>query len=158
LTLLQQNKKMKSIKMRLHDPREGKIRSYAYLTNLGSRIRNEDRVAIATINAQEKTYQYFAVFDGHGGYLTSNYLSLHLHLIVESFLNEDKSPTEALQLALSMLEEKLRKNPRIGSKSGSCALVSLISGDTCWTANVGDSRMLAVSSEAVAQITKDHKP
>ena len=149
---------MRTTKIKLRECGDRKVRNYSYLTSLGNRIKNEDRVTIATINAHEKVYQYFAVFDGHGGYLTSNYLSLHLHGIIEAFLNEDRSPTEALQLAISALEEKLKKNPRIGNKSGSCALACLLSGDTCWIANVGDSRMLAVNSESITQVTKDHKP
>lgn len=115
------------------------------MTNMGNRIKNEDRIAIEIINTRSRIYQYFSVFDGHGGYLTSNYLSLHLHLVLESFLNEDRPPAEALKMSIALLEEKLRKNPRIGSKSGSCALVCLISGDCCWVANVGDSRLLALS-------------
>lgn len=44
------------------------------------------------------------------------------------------------------MEDKLRKNPRISNKSGSCALACLILDDTCWIANVGDSRLLAVNN------------
>lgn len=74
-----QNKKAKMSKGQL----DQKPKPYAYLTNLGGRTKNEDRITIETITTrQHHTYQYFAVFDGHGGYLTSNYLSLHLHLVL----------------------------------------------------------------------------
>jgi serine/threonine protein phosphatase PrpC len=79
LAALQQNKKAKLAK----GHQDQKPKPYAYLTNLGGRSKNEDRVAIETIATRhQRTYQYFAVFDGHGGYLTSNYLSLHLHLVL----------------------------------------------------------------------------
>jgi protein phosphatase 2C family protein 2/3 len=151
--VLQQSKKAKLAK-----GQEQRARTFAYLSNLGGRTKNEDRVSVETITTRQCTYQYFAVFDGHGGYLTSNYLSLHLHLVLESFLSEERPPAEALRLSLALLEEKLRKNPRIGSKSGSCALVCLATGENCWVANVGDSRLLAVGEEGVVQVTRDHKP
>lgn len=61
--------------------------------------------------------------------------------------------------ALKIVEEKLKKNSRLAHKSGSCALICLVSCDSIWVANVGDSRMLTISTKGeVAQLTRDHKP
>jgi hypothetical protein len=79
---LHKNRKAKLNKIKLQEVREFKLKGYCYLTSIGNRIKNEDRITISNITVGESTYQYFAVFDGHGGYLTSNYLSLHLHLIL----------------------------------------------------------------------------
>ena len=45
-------------------------------------------------------------------------------------------------------------------RSGSCAIVVLIVGEVCYTANVGDSRAV-LSSEGgkhVTALSRDHKP
>lgn len=102
LAVLQQNKKAKLAKGS-QEVKE-KAKQYAYLTNVGGRTKNEDRVTVETIvTRHQRIYQYFAVFDGHGGYLTANYLSLHLHLVLESFLSEERPPAEALKLSLALL-------------------------------------------------------
>ena len=45
-------------------------------------------------------------------------------------------------------------------KSGSCAVVSLIVGDMCYVANVGDSRAVlsGESGKKVYPLSVDHKP
>ena len=45
-------------------------------------------------------------------------------------------------------------------RSGSCAIVVLVIGDTCFIANVGDSRALlsAYSGKKIFPLSKDHKP
>ena len=45
-------------------------------------------------------------------------------------------------------------------KSGSCAIVVIISGSKCYIANTGDSRVIMSSNKGkmVIQLSKDHKP
>jgi len=45
-------------------------------------------------------------------------------------------------------------------KSGSCAIVLIIVGDTCYIANVGDSRAVMSGDEGkkVYTLSRDHKP
>ena len=59
---------------------------YAYMTHEGTRVKNEDRIAVHVVEAGGKVYQYFAVFDGHGGHLASSYLANHLHVLVKEQL------------------------------------------------------------------------
>jgi len=48
----------------------------------------------------------------------------------------------------------------INDKSGSCGLVVLIIGDTCFVANVGDSRALLSGNggQKIYPLSRDHKP
>ncbi len=45
-------------------------------------------------------------------------------------------------------------------KSGSCAIVVLIIGDSCFVANVGDSRSLlsGLGGMKIYPLSRDHKP
>ena len=51
-------------------------------------------------------------------------------------------------------------NPTIVDRSGSCAIVILIVGETCYSANVGDSRAMISSNggQIVNPLSRDHKP
>ena len=48
----------------------------------------------------------------------------------------------------------------IADRSGSCAIVILIVGDICYSANVGDSRAIISinGGQMVMPLSKDHKP
>ena len=48
----------------------------------------------------------------------------------------------------------------IVDKSGSCAIVVFLYGDTCYTGNVGDSRAIMSSSggQRISELSIDHKP
>ena len=48
----------------------------------------------------------------------------------------------------------------IPERSGSCAVVVLIVGNTCYVANVGDSRAVlsADSGRKIIALSQDHKP
>ena len=55
--------------------------------------------------------------------------------------------------------EKSRSLPLI-DKSGSCAVVAFIYGDTCYVGNVGDSRAIMSSGagQRISELSIDHKP
>jgi len=53
-----------------------------------------------------------------------------------------------------------RGNPIVIDRSGSCAIVILIVGEMCFSANVGDSRaVISVNNgQVVMPLSRDHKP
>lgn len=72
---------------------------------------------------------------------------------------------EALRVAFdetekAFTEESLAKLPGNHEKSGSCALVLVLYEDTCYIANLGDSRAVLSqnSGQSVYALTRDHKP
>ena len=103
-------------------------------------------------------FDYLAIFDGHAGPHTAQFLSQHLHLALAKLLYRHQPP-QALALALSQADLRLAQHLKMNNKSGSCALVLLVTPDKIWVANVGDSRLLSTdTSGKVAQVTSDHKP
>jgi len=158
--------------------RNGIVRAYAANTNMGLvRNYNEDRVSII-LNIQKPEHRaheswpkcsFFGVYDGHGGSACAEFLRDNLHLYV---VREDCfpwNPKEALQIGFNKVEQKFLEscqgvdengNKTIVERSGSCAIVVLIVGETCFVANVGDSRaVMSVGggSEAIP-LSTDHKP
>jgi serine/threonine protein phosphatase PrpC len=108
---------------------------------------------------------YFAIFDGHGGENCSEYLK-------NNFLNiliENKNFPYDIKLALTETFEKIEKdffNKNKGKekeeidKSGSCALVCIMTENKIFIANIGDSRaiMSINNGTKIKQLTVDHKP
>lgn len=88
------------------------------------------------------------MYDGHGGANCADYLRDNLHQFVIRENSFPWNPREALRKGFENAEKKfleLVENSNAAGvieKSGSCAVVTLIVGDMCYVANVGDSRAL----------------
>ena len=66
---------------------------------------------------------------------------------------------EAEKLFLEFAEKQVEDIGEL-DRSGSCAIVIIIIDDTCYIANVGDSRALmsAENGEKIVVLSNDHKP
>lgn len=145
---------------------------YRYAVNtLPGLVRpyNEDRVSIiinipcpAGFNSEKwPRSSFYGIFDGHGGKLCANYLKDNLHNYIFKDENFPTRPKQALINGFLKAEENfLRLAEQKRDMSGSCALVVVIIGDKCYTANTGDSRaVLSINKgEQVVPLTVDHKP
>lgn len=112
---------------------------------------NEDRVSIILNIAKPNDRMaeiwpkcsFFGVYDGHGGSNCADFLRDNLHQFVIEEPSFPSSPIKALKSGFQAAEEsflKLCQESDSPDKSGSCCVVTLIVGDTCYIANVGDSR------------------
>lgn len=138
--------------------RNGIVRAYAANTNQGLvRNYNEDRVSIILniVKPEHRQHEewpkcsFFGVYDGHGGHACAEYLRDNLHHFV---IKEDSfpwNPKEAILKGFQKAEDRFMEmclgtdengNPTLIERSGSCAIVAMIVADTCYVANVGDSR------------------
>lgn len=107
---------------------------------------------------------FFGVYDGHGGAACADYLRDNLHQFVIREPSFPWNPREALRRGFENAEKKFIEAAHnaagVTERSGSCAVVTLIVGDMCYVANVGDSRAV-LSGEGgsrVYALTRDHKP
>lgn len=152
----------------------GIIKSYAVNTNEGLiRNYNEDRVSII-LNIMQSGKQsdvkwpkcsFFGVYDGHCGSVCAEYLRDNLHKFILRDKNFPANPIEALRDGINRAEQEFFKKcvdskGDLIEKSGSCALVMLVVNDTCFIANVGDSRAILSKDggKQAISLTKDHKP
>ncbi|EAS03946.2 serine/threonine phosphatase 2C (macronuclear) [Tetrahymena thermophila SB210] len=157
--------------------RNGIVCCYAAKTHQGLvRNYNEDRVSIILNIMKPQNRQsdeqwpkcsFFGVYDGHGGVNCADFLRDHLHQYVIKDQNFPWNPKEAIkngfeQAEIQFLKQAQSQINRGGQldRSGSCALVVLIVGDTCYIANVGDSRavMSQDGGKNIYALTRDHKP
>ena len=164
------------------------IIGYSCNTNKGiMRNYNEDRV-VCLLNIEQPhnkhidvneiwpSISYFAIFDGHGGNIVSDWLSenLHFYIINQSSFPKDvksailqgfKDAEENLLIRLmngninNLTLNKQGSSTKRGSississqdkkhdSSGSCAIITMIVNTQCYVINLGDSRALISTNE-----------
>jgi len=98
--------------------------------------------------------QWYAVFDGHGSNICSEYVHRRLPEKLGEFIDgENRTVEEAISLAFKYVDEEfLNKYSHLrGMAIGSCALLTIHQGDMLYVANAGDSIALVArrNSEGV---------
>jgi serine/threonine protein phosphatase PrpC len=151
-----------------------KIISYGVNTYKGTiRQYNEDRVTIlinASINKNNninniQKISLFSIYDGHAGNKCCEYLKSYLHHYIFDSEFFPQNPIKAIEQGFKNCENNFlnsimtSKNQIIDS-SGSCAIIILIINDSCYIANLGDSRALYSFDDGKKffQLSRDHKP
>lgn len=97
--------------------------------------------AINEIPNQSKI-QFFAVFDGHGGQGCAEFLRDNLHNFIAHSSSFPLDLEKSLQDGFRTAERRFMEQnfDSIRDKSGSCAIVCLLTDTNAFVANVGDSR------------------
>ena len=122
------------------------------------------------------SWSFFGVFDGHAGAYVSKYCSEHLLEAIVSNENfakaaeksqaNGKQPCddstelarEAVRTSFIELDHNIRNIIDEGEKSGSTAVVVLVSPSHVYFGNCGDSRAIYCRAGKQAFATADHKP
>lgn len=109
---------------------------------------------------------YYAIFDGHGGYIVSDFLAKQFHLRLCAAPKIKYAPMNELQqvwrdmdeLVFNELMRLKRKDVNsILPRCGSTGTVCLIVGNDIYIANCGDSAAMVVYSNGeYAQCTEEH--
>ena len=111
----------------------------------------------------------WAVFDGHGGHVVSEYSSGHLVEFVAQELEDGECTIpDALVKAFKHLEDDILKAQReTGEDSGTCAVCVVVCGTEVHSAHVGDCRAIVASGITSsgdmaakltsAELTHDHR-
>ncbi len=117
-----------------------------------------------------KDHGFFGVFDGHAGPKVSQYCSEHLlDSVLESITSDPKykdgASTQLLEKGIRSgflnLDAKLRELPQWASgedRSGTTAIVCMVTPDKVIWGNCGDSRGLLCREGKLEFATSDHKP
>ena len=152
-----------------------KIISYGVNTYKG-RIRqyNEDRVTILINSSLNKNIikdisnfpkiSLFSIYDGHGGNKCCEFLKTNLHHYIFDSEFFPKNPIKAIEQGFKNCERQftnlIYSHNQCTDSSGSCAIIVLIINDSCYIANLGDSRALYSLDDGknFYQLSRDHKP
>jgi protein phosphatase 1L len=138
-----------------------------------SRRQNEDRYCVNERMACGVSTMA-AVFDGHGGYATAEWLSDNFAKYIDKFWSEIPSPEAATSEAFLAADRKILAPKKGfmgmvgergigGSKCGATAAVALLYEDPAGAqyllaANAGDARVILGGKNGVTQMTVDHVP
>jgi len=107
-----------------------------------------------------KPYQgYFAIYDGHGGTATAQYIATYLHQNFEEELKKTKIVEDALKNSYLLTDRALlsKKIPH-GSTAVSVFVTIKPDGRWLYTANCGDSRAVLCRDKKAVRLSFDHKP
>ena len=119
-------------------------------------------------NFELKDYGFFGVFDGHAGPKVSQYCSQQLLECILECLHQQRSKDvtenhvkKAINDGFLHLDEKLKKEPQWANgedRSGTTAIVVMVSPQKIIWGNCGDSRGILCRNGKVVFSTQDHKP
>ncbi|OCK80889.1 protein phosphatase [Lepidopterella palustris CBS 459.81] len=108
----------------------------------------------------DKRLSFFGVYDGHGGDKVALYTGDNLHKIVarqEAFKKGNLE--QALKDGFLATDRAILSDPRYEEEvSGCTASVVIISKDTIYCANAGDSRSVLGTKGRALPLSYDHKP
>ncbi|KAI5561868.1 hypothetical protein BDE02_15G016100 [Populus trichocarpa] len=143
------------------------VSSYGSASVIGMRKEMEDTMKVElgflSFNGGEKKYDFFGVYDGHGGALVAEACKERLHgVIVEEIMERKLGKKgvsgveweELMEDCFRRMDEEVVKNKMIGST----AVVAVVGKDEVVVANCGDSRAVICTSGVAAPLSVDHKP
>ncbi|XP_044486400.1 protein phosphatase 2C 51-like isoform X3 [Mangifera indica] len=145
--------------------------SHGLISVIGRRRVMEDAVSVAI--GDIKGYDFFAVYDGHGGAQMAKKCRERLHVIIREELKRRNSCNgggveywEELMTAsflrmdeeVSVVEEE--EGPTVAEMRtmGSTAVVVMVGKDELVVANCGDSRAVLCRGGVAVPLSRDHKP
>ncbi|KAI0530690.1 hypothetical protein KFK09_000237 [Dendrobium nobile] len=131
-------------------PSHGLCLQYSSLTQRGyypdtPDRENQDAVCIRTNLQGNPNLHFFGVFDGHGqfGDQCANFVRDKLVDLLSADTGLVDDPVKAYNSAFLEVNSLLHNSDIDDSMSGTTAITVLVSGDTLFVANVGDSRAVA---------------
>ena len=108
-------------------------------------------------------FEYYGVFDGHGGSEVSLYLQKYMRDAINKniidALNSNAESIDVGSIIHNSFETIVNDIPyKTSMTTGSTALIMLKFKDQIWIGNVGDSRAIMNNGLDVIQLSNDHKP
>lgn len=152
--------------------------SYGCISVMGRRREMEDAVAVElglpTGGGGSKKYDFFGVYDGHGGSRVAHACRERLHKLLEEIVvleeedvfhnnNEEEGGSRIIEWEKVMLEcfqkmdDEVNKNGPAVATMGSTAVVAVVGEEEVVVANCGDSRAVLFRQGVAIPLSIDHK-
>lgn len=138
---------------------------FSVQTDIGrKRTFNEDQAAVFVL---DNGYALAVIADGMGGHRSGDVASaMAVRLMGEQFNELNETMPESMETWNAWLNSIIRKvNQLIFEKAqsspehegmGTTLEAAIIAEGNCYIAHVGDSRVYAITSQTITQLTKDH--
>ena len=117
-----------------------------------------------TVDVEEgfyKDYDFYAIFDGHGGDQVSKYLQMVFRKVLVQYMQHTEDVGVALMQSFNHITNNI-KDESFAYQTGSTAIVMVKNSKQVWVANAGDCRAILKYFDKVQyqgrQISVDHKP
>ena len=140
--------------------------SNGWISVIGRRRVMEDAVAVAEFDS----YNFFGVYDGHGGSGVANECRDRLHQMVEARIRSCGGGggtvdwDKVMRNCFNKMDEEVGSGLAIGEDSdravstmGSTAVVVIVGKEMIVVANCGDSRAVLCRTDACMPLSRDHK-
>lgn len=130
---------------------------------IGRRREMEDAVAaeLDFLKRGGKSYSFFGVYDGHGGWYVARACSEMLHKMLAEIVEEDAGEEIAWDRVMAVgfrkMDEEVNKSGELVASTGSTAVVAVVGEEEVVVANCGDSRAVLSRGGVAVQISDDHK-
>nr|XP_043618425.1 protein phosphatase 2C 51-like [Erigeron canadensis] len=114
-------------------------------------------------NSNKKKFDFYGVYDGHGGSRVANACRERLHkLLAQEMIMMDigemNKDWEGLMVeSFAKMDEEVNESDPLGS-TGSTAVVAVVGDEEIVVANCGDSRAVLSRGGATLPLSNDHKP
>ncbi|KAK4770267.1 hypothetical protein SAY87_030799 [Trapa incisa] len=141
--------------------------SYGCVSSIGRRREMEDAVCVelgfVSRDLFKDSYDFFGVYDGHGGAHVAVECKVLLHGIVKARLEGAEGRVVDWEDVMGrsfadMDAEVARKGEKAAGTVGSTAVVAVVGSELVVIANCGDSRAIISRGGAAIALSDDHKP
>ncbi|XP_074348057.1 protein phosphatase 2C 51-like [Apium graveolens] len=137
--------------------------SHGSISLKGRRKHMEDALTVDLefLMLESNKYDYFGVYDGHGGSEVARACRDHLHLLVKNEVEKQAGKIidweKVMVTSFLWMDEHVLAQGVDGS-TGSTAIVAVVGEEVLVVANCGDSRGVLSCSSTVVPLSFDHKP
>ncbi|KAL1316786.1 hypothetical protein HN51_068936 [Arachis hypogaea] len=146
--------------------------SYGLISVIGRRRVMEDAVRVVPgfvpVEDESGGYDFFAVYDGHGGSMVANTCREKLHMLLAEEMKEAKAagPLDWHQVMCScfmkmdqeIVGDEGNDDMSGGNTMGSTATVVVVGKEEIVVGNCGDSRAVLCRGGEALPLSRDHKP
>lgn len=143
----------------------GKVMTYDSHGSVSVKGRRKSMEDALTVNLgflmwKSKKYDYFGVYDGHGGSQVAKACRDHLHRLVIKEVKKQAGEMidweKVMVTSFNRMDEQVIAE-RVDGSIGSTAIVAVVGEEVLVVANCGDSRGVLSHSSTVMPLSCDHK-
>nr|GMD81098.1 probable protein phosphatase 2C 51 [Ipomoea batatas] len=140
-------------------------RSHGLVSLIGRRKEMEDAAAaeLGVVVRGGKVYDFFGVYDGHGGSGVAHACRDRLHRLLVEQLEEEEEKEEikwekVMKESFRKMDEEVNSKGAAVATMGSTAVVAMVGAEEVVVANCGDSRAVLSRGGVALPLSNDHKP